>query len=76
MTDGPSTNPPPDSTRRIDPEVEKAARHADIPDGQLYDTDVTTTGAGSLWVLGVVLIVVAVLVGVFIVIAMHWRPGK
>jgi len=75
MTDRPSTNPPPDSTRRIDPEVEAAARHSGMPDGQLYDTDVTT-GPGSLWVLGAVLVVVAVLVGVFIVVAMHWRPGK
>jgi hypothetical protein len=75
MSDRPPTSPPPDSSRRIDPEIEAAARHSDMPDGQLYDTDVTS-GPGSLWALGAVLVVVAVLVGVFIIVAMHWRPGK
>jgi hypothetical protein len=68
----PSVNPPPDSTRRIDPEVEARARQSDMPDGMVYDTD-ATTGPGSLWALGAVLIVVAVMVGVFIILAWHWR---
>jgi hypothetical protein len=57
---------PTDSSRQIDPEVEKAARHADMPDGLVYDTtDVEQTGAGNMPMLALVLTFVGILLFVF-----------
>ncbi len=63
---------PVDSDRRIDPEVEKAARRADVPSGDLY-APVDRTGEGSWSTLTAVLIAVGVMVGLFIFFAFRLR---
>ena len=57
---------PPQSHPEMDPQVEKGARHADMPDGLVYDTtDVDQTGAGNMPMLALVLTFVGMLLLVF-----------
>jgi VIT1/CCC1 family predicted Fe2+/Mn2+ transporter len=68
--------PPPDerreSARQIDPEVEKAARKADMPDGGLYDISTTTnTGPSNFALLTLILIACGAMVGVFVFFTFH-----
>ena len=61
---------PVDSDRQIDPEVEKAARHADVPSGDLY-TPVDRSGEGSWSALWLVLIAVGLMAGLFFYFALR-----
>jgi hypothetical protein len=56
---------PVDSDRQIDPEVEKAARQADVPTGEMY-APVDRTGGGSWSALAAVLVAVGVMAVIFI----------
>ena len=62
------------SSRQIDPAVEAAGRHADVPDGSVYDTSmIEGTGPSNFWVLILVLIFIALLLGLFIFVAVHFH---